>query len=126
MFVAQFSAPATLTATFAGLNGSSAQTLVGGVASIMSNSCTFDSLYVAATITANVGADTLTYTLTKNGSPTSLSTTISVSTLNLTVISSDTTGAHAFSVVAGDAVAIQLVHANGSPTIRMSITSHCQ
>ena len=48
-----------------------------------------------------------------------LTTQIAVSSLN-TVTNSDTTPGHAFTVVAGDAVAIQVTQTNGGPTVRMA------
>jgi len=126
MFAAQFSNSAGTSAVFAGLNGSANNALLGAVATIVSGACTFDALYVAGTITANAASDTLTVTLVKNGSATALSTSITVSTLNTTVSSSDTTIGHSFAVVAGDSIAIEVTQTSGTPTVRLSITSHCQ
>jgi hypothetical protein len=130
MFVARFANPSSVTTVFEGLNGGSTSTLLGAAASLMAlpaaTTCTFNALHVAGSITANAASDTLTLTMIKNGSATALTSQITVSTLNATVTSSDTTPAHGFTVTAGDAIAIQLVQTNGVPTVQLSVTTQCQ
>jgi hypothetical protein len=91
-----------------------------------STTCSFTTLYMAATITANAGSDTLTITMIKNGSTTALTTQVTVSSLGVTVTNSDITAGHAFTVSAGDAVAIQMVQTSSSPTVRLSVSTACQ
>jgi Collagen triple helix repeat (20 copies) len=126
IFAAQFSAPSTTTATYAGLNGSSAVNVAsdGAVATIMPAACTFNTLRVAGTITSGAGPDSLTLTLMKNGVATSLTTSVTVSTSGTTVTNSDT--AHSFTVAAGDTVSIQLTHTNGTPVVRLAVSTRCQ
>jgi len=124
IFSASFSNPSATTAVFANLNGGNNQAVLGAVATIMPAGCTFNALYVGGTITSNAAADTLTLTLVKNGVAQALTTSVAVSTLNATVTSSDT--AHSFTVAAGDSVAIQLTQTNGSPTVRLSVSTRCQ
>jgi hypothetical protein len=126
IFVAQFSAPGATSAVFAGLNGSANNAILGAVASVMPAACKFDALYVAGTITANPAADTLTLTLIQNGAATSMSTSISVSSINATSINSDVLAGHSFDVVAGDQIAIQVTQTNGGPTVRLSVSTHCR
>jgi hypothetical protein len=125
MFVAQFSNIPNAT-TFAGLNGPIANQTIGAVATIMPSACTFNALYVAGTITGNVGPDTLTFTLMKNGVATTMTASMSLSVAGTTVISTDTSDT--FSVVAGDSIAIQIFQTNTGtpPVVRMSATTQCQ
>ena len=130
MFVAQFSAPASTSAQFVGLNGTNPQAVLGSTATLMAMpaaaSCSFKAIYLAGTITASAASDTLTITMIKNGSATALTTQIIVSTLNATVTNSDTTAGHAFSVVAGDQIAIQITQTTSSPTVRLSVSTYCE
>jgi hypothetical protein len=93
-------------------------------ATTMPGSCTFSAMYVNGTITTAAAADTLTFTLFKNGVATSMSTTLSVSTLN-TLVSNSTT-ANAFSVVTGDTVAIQVAQTNTAPAVTTNVTTLCK
>jgi hypothetical protein len=130
MFAAQFSAPVATSAQFAGLNGSQTQAVLGSTATLMAMpaaaTCSFKALYVAATITNLPGSDTITITMIKNGSATALTTTLTVTTLNATVTNTDTVAGHAFAVVAGDQVAIQITQSISTPTVRLSVSTYCE
>jgi hypothetical protein len=130
MFTAGFSNSASVSAVFVGLNGANNHAVLGAVASLMAmpagTTCSFNALYVAGTITSGAVADILTITMIKNGSATTLATSVNVSTLNATTTNSDTTPGHAFTVSPGDAVAIQLTQTTGAPTVRLSVSTMCQ
>jgi len=130
MFVAQFSAPAATSAQFVGLNGNNPQPVLGATATFMAlpagQARTFKAIYVAATITANAASDTLTLTMIKNGSATALTAQVIVTTLNATVTATDTTAGHAFSVVAGDQIAIQITQTTSTPIVRLSVSTYCE
>jgi len=124
MFVAQFSNIGAA-ASFAGLNGPITNQTIGAVATIMPSACTFNAFYVAGTITGSVAPDTLTFTVMKNGSATSMTVSMSLSVAGTTVVMTDTS--HPFSVVAGDSVAIQVFQSNFTgPLVRVSATTQCQ
>ena len=124
MFVAQFSNIGAATA-FAGLNGPITNQTIGAVATIMPSACTFNAFYVAGTITGSVAPDTLTFTVMKNGSATSMTVSMPLSVAGTTVVMTDTS--HPFSVVAGDSVAIQVFQTNFTgPLVRVSATTQCQ
>ena len=125
-FFNQFSNPggAGAATVFIALSGGNTFT-TNAVANVMGIQCTFDALRVAATITANAVSDNISLTLMVNGSPTLLTTgTFAVSTLNTTVVVSDT--AHTFLVTPTDRVSIQLTQSTGTPVIRLATTVHCQ
>ena len=71
-------------------------------------------------------SDTITITMFKNGSATALTTQLTVNTLNATFTSSDTVAGHAFSVGAGDQIAIQIVQTTSTPIVRLSVSTYCQ
>ena len=112
--------------TFAGLNGPIVNQTIGAVATIMSSACTFNAFYVAGTITGSVAADTLTFTLMKNGVATAMTVSMSLSVAGTTVVMSDIS--HSFAVVSGDSVAIQVFQTNTTttPLVRSSATTQCQ
>ena len=83
-------------------------------------------ILVAVTITSSAASDTITITMIKNGSATALTTQLTVNTLNATFTSSDTMAEHAFSVGAGDQIAIQIVQTTSTPIVRLSMSTYCQ
>jgi hypothetical protein len=125
-FFNQFSNPggAGAATVFIALSGGVTFTS-NAVANVMAGPCTFDALRVAATITASAVSDDISLTLLVNGASSGLTTgSFNVSTLNTTVLASDTT--HTFAVAAGDRVSIQLTQSTGTPVIRIATTVHCR
>jgi hypothetical protein len=124
MFAAQFPNIGAAT-SYVGLNGSVTYQLYAPMATTMSSACTFNALYVSATIVGNVAPSIMTFTLYKNGAATSVSSSVSLSVSGVTVTTSDLS--HIFSVVTGDTVAIQVAQTGSpAPSVRTGITSECQ
>jgi hypothetical protein len=116
--------PANLTPYWTTLNGDSVQTLNGPqFGAPMPVACTMTSLILRLDATTT-GNNSVTATLYKNGSATSMTATAVVTTAGNTVIASDTT--HTVPVAVGDSLSIGYVQTNSVPICRIGVSTRAQ
>jgi hypothetical protein len=132
VFFSRFTNQPNNTLAYASFASSTTSSTTGAAYAIsaftMPGSCTFNAIYAAATATnaSFLGANTLTYTLYRNGVATSLDVSLAApTTLNATT-SANTTGG-SVAVVAGDTLALGIDQTNGAGSLVLSaITVRCQ
>jgi hypothetical protein len=131
IFVSRFGAPPSLLTDFympiSGLTtGTLSYQFYNRQATTMPASCTFSSIYVSGTITSSSPPPntTVTVTLWKNGAATPLSTSVALSTQDVSVTSSSS--ANPVSVSPSDTVALQ-VHVSDTTAVELiNVSTVCQ
>ncbi|MBK8817299.1 MAG: collagen-like protein [Methylococcaceae bacterium] len=124
VFTPSFYNPSVKTTSFVSLNGLIISANAGLVSTIMPSACTFKALYAKATIDGDPAANTLIYTLYKNGTSQPMTTSLTVNATITSATNADTS--HTVSVVTGDVVTVGITQTNETPLVVSNLTLWCQ
>jgi hypothetical protein len=127
VFVARFVNPIAPTLTYISFaSNNPSGTSFGLMAIPVPGPCTFDAIYVNNLPTsAAPAADTITYTLYKNGAATAATVSVTSSTTQNTLTSGNATG-FSVPVVAGDSIALGITQSNAAPVVQNLVSTRCQ